>query len=763
MPRYFLTDLQIEGFRGINNEGDPLRLRFKEGAVNSVFGPNGFGKSSTYDALCYAVRGDIPKLRRLQAAEQADEYFCNRFHGTGRGSIRLALKPDDGGAEVVVLVERDRAGNRTVTSPSGYADPEGLLRSLNEDFVLLDYDSFRRFVEDSALERGRTFAGLLGLSALSEHRQALEMLSESRTLNTDLEISAYERQRDASQAAATNAEQRIAALYQRLVGEALPLGTEPAEIVANATAALRKAPLLAPFLEEADVMTADIDAMRQRVREEEGGTRRDRLALVIQAIGRLDALAPAGDEVGDQERLAASVAERDEALAGTRGPLFQTMYQSVHAVLTSEQWEEKQRCPACESLPEVPADEHVASQLAFYEAVQEKQGAIRACAEGPWLDRLRRLEEEPELDIGAAARIHAGLRAACLKGGITTEAVAAASSRLAELDAWREGAQARLQAERQTIEAELPESLVALTEKVEATQQLRAALDERGEHTATAAIAGQKASRRKNWKAFITKACATFSEAEAALSTAVTTSLEDEYKAMFAHIMGADAVVPQLQRAARTENLSLRLEAFHGAEGLAATPLLSESYRNALAISLFLSAALRSKGAARFIVLDDITSSFDAGHQFYLMEVLRTRVGLPGNPAGLQVILLSHDGLLEKYFDRLGGTPEWNHQKLLGWPPLGNVITQAQDNERLKAQADRFLRAGQVKEAEPLIRQYLEYKLLQVIAKVRIPVPLDFAIKDHLHMVQNCLDIIREAMTLYDRAGALVLGSVLKP
>jgi AAA15 family ATPase/GTPase len=62
MPRYFLTRVKIEGFRGINNDSEPLELKFRPNAVNSVFAANGIGKSSIYEALNYAIRGVVPKL-----------------------------------------------------------------------------------------------------------------------------------------------------------------------------------------------------------------------------------------------------------------------------------------------------------------------------------------------------------------------------------------------------------------------------------------------------------------------------------------------------------------------------------------------------------------------------------------------------------------------------------------------------------------------------------------------------------------------------
>ena len=52
------------------------------------------------------------------------------------------------------------------------------------------------------------------------------------------------------------------------------------------------------------------------------------------------------------------------------------------------------------------------------------------------------------------------------------------------------------------------------------------------------------------------------------------------------------------------------------------------------------------------------------------MELIRTKLQQPNNPNGLQFIILSHDGLLEKYFDTLGGTADWHHNNLQGWPPM---------------------------------------------------------------------------------------------
>ena len=56
---------------------------------------------------------------------------------------------------------------------------------------------------------------------------------------------------------------------------------------------------------------------------------------------------------------------------------------------------------------------------------------------------------------------------------------------------------------------------------------------------------------------------------------------------MIEDIMQVGDVVPDLQRADNKEALNVELSDFHGQRKLSACALLSESYRNALAISVF--------------------------------------------------------------------------------------------------------------------------------------------------------------------------------
>lgn len=58
MSRYFLAQMAVEGFRGINNSGDPLTLKFKPDCMNSVYANNGVGKTSLFEALQFVIHGE---------------------------------------------------------------------------------------------------------------------------------------------------------------------------------------------------------------------------------------------------------------------------------------------------------------------------------------------------------------------------------------------------------------------------------------------------------------------------------------------------------------------------------------------------------------------------------------------------------------------------------------------------------------------------------------------------------------------------------
>jgi DNA repair exonuclease SbcCD ATPase subunit len=758
MTRYFLAVVKIEGFRGINNEGDPLEIKFRADAVNSIFAANGLGKSSLFEALTYAITGFVPKLDRMVAAESAKDYYANQFHSKRRAEIVLTFRPDDGGADVTVKVVRETNGKRVVTSPSGYANPEDLLAALDDETVLLDNHTFTKFLLDSPLDRGKSFSALLGLSKLAEVRQGLSAVSDTLSFNNDSGSKVLDAEVALSKATLAQAMIALKQDYFGLIGKQLVEPIIPATIGSDTTQALAGVALLKDQCDGQLLSVIDFDKLSATIKTAEKSEDQERLSAAITEIAALEALAPGTTEATEQTELKDLCKTKQQALASTKGASFHDLYAAVKQVFDDGSWMHEAVCPACESTPSESPYAIAEKQLKQYQLVDDTENQIKdSWAAATWPSRLQKLEAKLVKPADAGTNQHGRLHGLLTAGQATVLDVDTAIARLQLMELARVTRLSELQAEKVTIQGSLPPSLVHLIEQVERAKRIKGSLKSVIALTASIGAASKKLAERKRWKAFIDSACATFETAEAGLSERLIKAMTTQYKGMYATIAGSVPIVPSLEQKKDSIDLHLKLEKFFTLKNTGATPLLSESYRNAIAISIFLSAALQRKPAARFIILDDVTSSFDAGHQFALMEVLRTQVGLPLHKDGLQVVILSHDGLLEKYFDKYGNSIEWHHQHLQGLPPFGSMMMQAAGAERLKPSAETFLNAGQIKQAEPLIRQHLEYRLIQIISKVGIPVSLDFAIKDNMKMVGHALDAIKDGVELYKAAGRLVL------
>jgi hypothetical protein len=759
MPRYFLKKVVIEGFRGINNEADPLALSFKSDCVNSVFAYNGGGKSSVFEAVEYAISGRISKLQRLHADEDADAYYANRFHTRRTATIILTLVPDDGTGDVEIRVDRAANGTRSVSSPT-HATPEDLLSSLDEELVLLDYQAFQRFVEDKPLDRGRSFAGLLGLARVSEMHQVLQTLANTRNVEADLGFSALTAQLATIEQGVRTADDKGRLAYEALMGRELPATQQLPSVANDVLLHLKAQPTIGALVIDATLDTVDFDGLGAAIAKAEGGAEQKELIDLGPPIQGLKALAETSPnaEHREYESLKALVAKRDTAIQATKGDLFRALFNSVLPVVNVADQKGTKVCPVCGLTADEPIEHIVSRHLEqFAEAATAANEVAAAWTTSAFAKRLSDIEASPLMKVAAATRNYSGIDSRASLGTCTGADIELAWKSLADLEAIRSQLLSTAETRKKELEAKLPASLVQLTTLTQNARTVRDAIRDHSSADTAYTATKRKLDERKAWKAFAEYARLTFSTLETALVNDRTTRIQVQCETIFREIAKVQDIVPALNRVPGREELTLRLHHFHGLTDIAAPAVLSESFRNALAISVFLSAILSTKPKARFVLLDDITSSFDSGHQWWLMEAIRTKVALPGNPDGPQVIILSHDGLLEKYFDTLGNQADWHHTKLVGTSPRGLVFAQSHSSDRLKNAIANHLSHGRVDEAKPIVRQYVEFSLQQIIRKLDIPVPLDFAIRDNNRLVKDCLDAIKEAVALRQAANSLVL------
>jgi hypothetical protein len=750
--RWFLEGIEIEGFRGINNEGAPLTLKFKPNCVSSISAPNGVGKSSVYDALSFALTGKIPKLDRLLQAEHPQDYYLNRFHTSGVGTVKLSLLPDNGGAAILITVTRTAAGVRNVVGPAGI-DTQALLADLNREFVLLDAQTFQSFIDDKALDRGRAFSGLLGLARYSVLRQQLQALCNTRAFNTHFDTTGHAAKKTAADRNVATANAAIASDYENLVKEPITAGTPAVDSQERCQAALQGIPVLVDHCSNRPFMEVDIDACIGAIKSAEGGPKRERLSSIIRAEAKWAAATKALPTLGDLPMLATLAAAREDALNATSGDMLHKLYRLSEQIMAADAWPSPTLCPTCGKDDGTSVLDGVRAKLGQFDAVEAATLAVaKEWAAKGWADLIEL--ETLTLTEAEAPRLRQ-LTKVGAAGTISANEAKELAAHIAVLRARATAAIASLSAERTQLEKELPPSLVAVTTAVETARRLQT--NWKALETAEAESVTETARnvRLTQLKTFLDCASTSFAIAESAVAVARLQKVEPLCQELFRNIMFSP-VIPALQKPQGSEELGIRLAEFWGLNDVSAQALLSESYRNGFAVSVYLAAASLYGGAPRFIILDDVTSSFDAGHQHHLVEVIRTRFSCPVQVDGPQVILLSHDTLLEKLFNKHSGSAAWSHQRLEGTARTA-VLPQSGAVNKVRDATIELLNAGRVDDAAPRVRQYLEYTLHAVIDRCRIPVPLDLAFGDDKRTPGEYLKAIEAAVALESRANTLIL------
>lgn len=751
MSAWLLQSIEIEGLRGINNQGAPLVLRFKPDCVTSIAAQNGVGKSSIFDAVNFAIRGAIPKLDGLPASENGRSYYVNRFHSMGAGYVALTLEPEGGGNAVSIRVDCAANGTRTITGP---ANAEALLRDLDREFVLLDNKTFQSFIDTKDLDRGRSFAGLLGLKKYSDLRQHLQSLARTQTFNNHFGTSVLENRRRTATNNLQTAQRNAQTAFESLTLRKLTDFQKLADAKTAAHASLEQIAIIKDQCTGKSFEQVDFDECLAATKKAESGEDREQLAKIIREQDAIETVLKADTLTeADRDALLGIAAKREAALTKVGSALLHEHLVAAEKILSDESWSDKNLCPTCETENEDSVLDKVNKNLADYQSARDLGAELLT----GWTDRkcdcLIPLEEMA-VSSGEACPIDE------MASRVDEDLLTAA-----QIDAiwghratYHEKLQARLkflQNDREKLQRRLPPSYVEVTTKVEAARRLSEAWRNAGGAEVEIATLNASRARIEKIKRFLDSAASTFAGAESRAANRRLAAVTPICKGFFGGIVHAP-VEPSLKKPPGGEELAIALSKFWTLEDVSAQALLSESFRNAFAVSVYLAAAQLYGGDAKFIILDDVTSSFDAGHQFHIMEIIRTRFARPGQTGGPQVIILSHDTLLEKLFNKNGNGPDWQHIRLEGTAQTA-VLPQTGAANRVREAAVSHLNAGQVEDGALRLRPYLEYKLLEIIGRVAIPVPVDFAMDDNKKQVQNCIDAIQAAITLHKAANRFVL------
>lgn len=759
MARYFLKELHIEGFRGIKNVSNPLKLKFAQTKVTSIFAENGTGKSSVFQALEYALSGDISFLRPMQAAEKPQQHILNFFHPEKKATLKLILVPDDGGKNVTITVELDSNLKRHVYGSDHIGDPEQFLKELYSEFVFLDSRKFIKFIEDTALERGRSFGPLLGLGSYGDLHRALKDASRPGNRRKDFELDKLENEIRTLKANIRTSQERI----DEICATSFPLSGPSPETQKHIIEALAQEPTLEEHLTCEHLQDVDFSKLEEAIAQSEEWVDKEAFEHLKTRHDLLESTLPIFDSViSDSETSKALIQEHMIIAAQSHDHMRLTILQTAEKFLEESSGWDSYQCPLCMKVLEAPIDEHVRHDLEkLTPLIKSHKELQQQVYESSFLELL-----ETNVD-GLAPR---GMKACShrIREAITkysfNEALLKESLDLL-LD-YRDNITFRkriLKEQMERLEKSRPVSSAQLMAKVRDAQDIKNIL-----HAKEAAMEKMEQLQKKlkifaRWGTFIERASEKFSAAESEMSNRKLSRISNNFETMYQTIMfDGEGIQPSLNRKAGSEHLELSLKNYHGKKDLSVRATLSESYRNNMAISLFLTAALDARLPARFIVLDDVTSSFDSGHQLKLMSYILQHLQYGANSEGAQFIILSHDGNLKKTFNVLqqesaSYSSQWDSQVLKELTPKEIIGTQNLSLHTLKSKAEALVEGPSPSDSAPFIRQYYESVLLQVIRKLRIPVPFVLGESTDRNTIHDLLDAIDRAIKLYEKGQILAI------
>jgi recombinational DNA repair ATPase RecF len=757
--KYYINDIEIEGFRGINNEGAPLKLSLKTNKVNSIFAPNGMGKSSVFDSLSFLIRGRIDRIDEMKNNSDNNDYYNNKFHSQKKATVKVTFTSDNEPQKVyTVEVIKEIDGDRKIIS--NHPSPLEFLESMNHENLFLDYQSFNSFVLESPLNRGREFSLLLGLSKLSDIRQSLDTLT--RNAENDLNIKVINQSIIENNKSLDSTKNQLIDYSDRINVTFINDEIDFAYLQEQCLKKLKEIPFILSYVNNKKINEIDYDALVKETHIIEKSDKRDLLSIKMQELTKFK-LSEMDSSMLNKELndLLELVKQRETLYQETLGEKFKKLFSAASEIVNQDDWQQD-KCPLCETSPVFNGktiSTHISEHIHGFENIDRITDELKKRIKEEYLfTAFLKIENESLINLAEENKIFSKIRASIDTAYLSVDGITALIKHVNDTLKNYYLKLAKIDEEIRTLRAELPESLVSVVEIIEIIRSIDYLINLYHNYKNELTRLKQEQEKRTEWKIFIDKAASDLAKAEGKLINSICSEIEKKASKFFEKIMVTTDIIPKLERSMEKEHLKLKLSKFFTETSVDAVPLLSESFRNAYAMSIYLAAALRTKSLSRFLILDDVTSSFDSGHQFSLMELLRTEISNSNNPDGLQLIILSHDGLLEKYFDRQSSsTPTWHRVNLKGAAPTGLVMVNEIHNDRLKGTALNYIINGNAELAIPLVRQYLEFKLVEIINKLEILVPLDFSIRDDKKMVSNSLGAIKKAISLYKKANSLVI------
>lgn len=746
MSKIYIKSISIEGFRGINNENDPLKIPFNHNGVTSFFAENGMGKSSIYEALYYCINGYLPKFDDLHRDIRDDKTKKNLFH-SNNGKIEIIFI-NDNNIETKIEFEVNDRGDRNIIY-SSIPDPQIFLDSIYSDQNFLDYNTFIQILIKSPEETGKLFSELVGFSGFPFIKNKIDKIARTQNINTDFQKSFKEKEIDDSK-------KRIEELKIKILNILNDLGNPLVTFNINELKKIVKKLIYVEFKTKVkDINQTKFDQLIKNI----AGDSYDK------NVAELNSIENEKNEVLKYEQAIKLIRKTHFIKFNNKLKKAYSKFGSEKDLYIGELLDKaipvydklddfnKNTCVLCNT-EDLGTNENsfydlLSLRIKKYKNLKNELDNIKSEFKNV-IENLKLLEVENYLSTNDLIMQGDKFFSKAFydiqdlsRDFFSTQPIYNLIKNYKNLLLEKSK---KITKEIKVLSLKVPKELPILIEKNIKLKEIVDGIIEIQEKSNRIAYIEKYLTHLENWLSFINNVKTDFEDSFNDLMSDISSDIDKLSKEFFFSIMKNSDIVPLIKKDRRGHKINFLIEKFYTIHNENnATPLLSESYRNALCLSIYFASALKRNSTSNFIVLDDITSSFDSGHQFYLLELIKDKISRILNKKGKQIIILTHDGMLKKTLNTYSNNYKyWDHYSLVG-------TKDKIDLKEFSCNDFKKTLLGKINRGDSLgsdLRSYYEFVMLDIIEKLDIPVPYNLILNRDKKLVDNLLKSVNEIIQL---------------
>lgn len=717
-----LKNIKISGLRGVRNTIElPLG-----GKSSLIYGENGSGKSTVADVIEWFYSDKVEHLTGEEIGRKGYEALRNIFLADDDPGT-LNLEFTDSNLDDEKIIEVQKKGLKSAHKKTAQEFLDYLIDTQNENLILR-YKELVTFVLSSKTDKLKTLSSIIGYSQITDTRAVLlsvlnRLRREIKSSNFDNQISHQQSQIIEQFGQNITSDEQFIGVVENLV-KPFSLDIEIKELkdvnevlkkikTPDDSAAVKQETFLTKVQETMVSLPAHLDVL-----EEQYNGYKDQLDALVTDLEKLkklalDKLLTAGKELlvrggyGDDNcPLCLTDKNRDELLADIdfRITELEEIKKEQTKLRTAKQELQDQVAKTGRLLNGLYDDAQIK-----IEENNEHKANVHTIIQG-----VEKYKQQLSVGISGESKLPDGDTLKINRGVIT---------------AINEKSQAQLTAIKDAREKDSKSDIYSKIKiSGHAYAEIRRLKEQKSVYE----------KQRDTLEVIYTRFLDAQKTALEAFLTRFSAKIDDIYQFMNPGERVDNIMLVPITKDDELSGITIQFDFLDSKEETAPQKYLSESHINCLGIAFFLASVEAFNKRNKYILLDDVISSFDASHRKRFADLLIEKYN------NYQIILLTHEKSWFEVVKNLVGGKNWSVNTIKYSEAKGSFIDEAP--QTLKQRIENKIEVGDKASLGNDVRKYLEHILKEIAFNLGVKLPFRFNEANEERMAYELLTELKSTL-----------------